>query len=95
MRTYNWPVARRVVVFTFLAALAVFCVVQDRVTAAGAQRYGAEAVAAVAAHRAVPPVDTVMGPAIRRSVRLGLAAAGGVLITGFVAAAAVGRSTRG
>lgn len=95
MRTYNWPVAGRLVVFTFLAALAVFCVVQDRVTAAGAQRYGVATMAAVAEHRRVPPVDTVMQPAIRRSVRLGLAAAGGVLVTGLIAAAAVARSTRG
>jgi len=93
--TYNWPVVRRVVVFTFVAAFAVFCVVQDRVTAAGATQYGEQALAAIARHEPVTPVDAVMRPAIQRSVRLGLAAAGAVLMVGLGAAAAVSRSGRG
>jgi hypothetical protein len=80
-------VVGRLVVFTFLAALAVFCVVQDRVTAAGATEYGERALAAIARHEPVTPVDTIMGPAIQRSVRVGLASAGAVLIVGLLVAA--------
>jgi hypothetical protein len=81
-----------VVVFTFVAALAVFCFVQDRVTAAGAKAYGELALAAIARREPVPPVDRVMRPAIRRSVELGLASAGTVLIAGCGAAAVLRRS---
>jgi ABC-type Fe3+ transport system permease subunit len=84
-------VARHLVVFTFVAALAVFCVVQDRVTAAGATQYGEAALEAIARHEAVPRVDTVMRPAIRRSVWLGLASAGPVLAVGLGSAAVVSR----
>ena len=86
---------RRVVVFTFVAAVAVFCVVQDRVTAAGATLYGEQSLAAIAMHQPVTPVDAVMRPAIRRSVWLGLASAGTVLLAGCGAAVAVSRSGRG
>lgn len=85
-------VVRRLVVFTFVAALAAFCVVQDRITAAGATQFGQLAVAAIARHQPVTPVDAVMRPAIRRSVRLGLASAGAVLVVGLGAAAALARS---
>jgi ABC-type Fe3+ transport system permease subunit len=87
-------VARRLVVFTFVAAFAVFCVVQDRITAGGARRFGVEAMAAIARHDRIS-VDAVMRPAIRRSVRLGLAAAAAVLVVGLGAAAVVARSPRG
>ena len=73
--------------FSFIAALAVFCIVQDRVTAAGAKQYGELSLAAIAKHQAVTPVDAVMRPAIRRSVRLGLLSAGAVLIGGLGTAA--------
>jgi hypothetical protein len=84
-------VARRLVVLTFVAAVAVFCVVQDRVTAAGATQYGEQALAAIARHEPVVSVDAVMRPAIQRSVRRGLASAGAVLMVGLAAAAAVSR----
>jgi hypothetical protein len=83
---------RRVVVFTFVAALAVFCVVQDRVTAAGATLYGEQALAAIAMDQPVMPVDTVMQPAVRRSVMLGFASAAVVLTTGLGAAWALSRT---
>jgi hypothetical protein len=92
-RSYNHAVVRRLVVFTFVAAFAVFCVVQDRVTAAGATLYGEQALAAIARHEPVVSADAVMRPAIRRSVRLGLASAGAVLLAGLGAAAAVWRTT--
>lgn len=93
--TYNRTVVRRLVVFTFLAALAVFCIVQDRTTAAGARQYALRALAAIDRHEPVPPIDSVMRPAVRRSVRLGLLSANGVLITGMAAAAVVARRHRG
>ena len=83
------------VVFTFVAAFAVFCVVQDRVTASASTLYGEQALAAIARNEKVTPVDAIMRPAIRRSVWLGLASAGGVLVTGLGAAVALSRSGRG
>jgi ABC-type Fe3+ transport system permease subunit len=88
-------VVRRVVVFTFLAALAVFCVVQDRVTAAGAQQYALRALAAIDRHQSVPPIDAVMRPAVRRSVKLGFLSADAVLTVGIVTAVVVSRRRRG
>ena len=82
------------VVFTFVAAFAVFCVVQDRVTAAGATRYGEQALAAITRNEPVTPVDAIMRPAIRRSVWLGLASAGVVLFVGLGAATVAARSRR-
>lgn len=92
--SYNWHVTRVVVVFTFVAAVAVFCIVQDRVTAGGARRYAELARAAIARHQRVN-VDEVMRPAVHRSVRLGLSSAGAVLLTGAAVAVAVSRSGRG
>ena len=93
--TYNCRVVPRVVVFTFLAALAVFCVVQDRVTAHGAHAYAEQARAAYARHQRGASVDDVMQPAIRRGVRLGLASAGAVVIAGIGAAVVMARGERG
>jgi hypothetical protein len=80
---------RIIVRVTLIVALAVFCGVQDRVTAAGARRY-------VALHRAGTPsaVDAVMRPAVRESVERGLTWAGIVAVAGLGAAAAVGRRRR-
>jgi hypothetical protein len=91
----NCRVVRRVVVFTFVAALAVFCVVQDRVTAAGAHAYAEQSRAASAHLARGLPVDMVMRPAIRRSVRLGLASAAAVFVAGFGAAFVIARGARG
>jgi len=88
-------VVRRLVGLTFLAALAVFCVVQDRVTAAGASRYARAALAAIDRHEPVAPIDSVMRPAVRQSVISGLASASVVLAAGLGIAAAVSRSRRG
>jgi len=94
-QTYNWAVIRQVIGLTVLAAFVAFCVVQDRVTAAGVSRYAVDALAALDRHQPVAPIDSVMRPAVRRSVGLGLGAAGLVLLTGFGAAAAVSRTRRG
>ena len=80
---------RRVVVFSFLAALVAFCIVQDRVTAAGARRYVSLQRAAIAGRGPAVTIDEVMGPAVRASVRDGLASAAGALAIGCAAAAGV------
>jgi hypothetical protein len=88
-------VVRLVVVFTFLAALAVFCVVQERITAGGAHDYAEQARAAIASHVRPASVDEVMRPRIHRSVRVGLSSAAGVLVLGLGAALILARSPRG
>jgi len=88
-------VVRRLVILTFVAASVVFCIVQDRVTAAGASRYAIQALAAIDRGQPVAPIESVMRPAIRRSVVLGFASAGLVLAAGLGTAAAVARSRRG
>jgi hypothetical protein len=67
---------------TVLAALAVFCIVQDRMTAEGARRYVALQREALAGRGNRVTIDEIMRPAIERSVRLGLLAAGGVVMVG-------------
>ena len=82
--------AARVVVFTLAAALVVFCVVQDRVTAAGARRY-------VTLHEvggSAVTIDEVMRPAIRHSVHEGLLWSGIVAAAGLGAAVVVARRSR-
>jgi hypothetical protein len=59
-------------VFPFAAAIVVFCIVQDRVTAAGARRYVQLQQAAAAGADRAATLDEVMRPAIRDSVRQGL-----------------------
>jgi len=71
---------------TFALALAVYCIVQDRVTAAGARRYVALQRHALETGGPLVTIDEIMRPAIDASVRDGLLAAGGVVVIGgFVA----------
>lgn len=74
---------------TALAAVVVFAVVQDRVTAAGARRYVALQRAALAGRGPAVTVDEIMRPAITESVREGLWWGGAVLVGGVGIAAAV------
>jgi hypothetical protein len=75
-------------VYAFVAATVVFCVVQDRVTAAGVRQYVALQRVAIAQRAPAVRLDDVMRPARQRSVELGLlwggvtgaAALGGVAI---------------
>jgi hypothetical protein len=83
---------RAVLIATALAALAVFAVVQDRVTAAGARRYAALQRAALAGHGHAVTVDEIMRPAIDRSVQQGLMWGGVVLVAGVGLAIAIGRT---
>ncbi len=73
------------VVFTFVAAGVVFCGVQDQITAAGARGYVARQRAALAGEGPLLTIDSVMRPAIRRSVEQGVlwsAAAAGAVLAG-------------
>ncbi len=81
---------RAIILGAFLSALAAFCVVQDRVTAAAARSY-------VARQRqgAGDTVGAVMEPAIRDSVRQGLLWGGGVLAAGLASWLVVAVATGG
>jgi hypothetical protein len=74
---------------TFAAALAVFAVVQDRVTAAGARAYVQQQREALAGHGRPVGIDDVMRPVVARSLRLGLLWGGTVLIVGLGATVAL------
>jgi hypothetical protein len=80
---------RGILIATALAALVVFAVVQDRVTAAGARRYVTLQRAALAGRGHAVTVDAIMRPAIAQSVHDGLLWGGVVLASGVGIAAAV------
>jgi hypothetical protein len=80
---------RGVLIATALAAVVVFAVVQDRVTAAGARRYVALQRAALAGRGPAVTIDQIMRPAIAQSVREGLLWGGVVLVSGVGIAIAV------
>jgi hypothetical protein len=77
---------RHVLGATAVAALATFCVVQDRITAEGARHYVALQREALAGRGTRVTIEQIMRPAIDRSVRNGLMAAGGVAVLGGLAA---------
>jgi hypothetical protein len=81
------------VVASIAAALVVFLVVQDRITAAGARDY-VERQRAAGAGQTPPTIDEVMRPAVRRSVRTGAAWGAVVLAAGLAIAAAVSSMER-
>jgi hypothetical protein len=85
---------RAILVLTVLAALVVFAVVQDRITAAGARRYVAIQRDALAGRAQPVTVDEIMRPAIERSVQQGLMWGGLVLVAGAGVAGAVARRQR-
>jgi hypothetical protein len=84
----------RVVVFTLIAAFVVFCVVQDRLTAAAARQYVRLQDAAAAGAGPAVTIEEVMRPGVRRSVRVALAWSGLVMMAGFGGAAAVAWRSR-
>ena len=81
---------RAIVIVTALLALAVFAIVQDRVTAAGARRYVALQRDAIAGRGPAVTIDQIMRPAIQRSVQQGLLWGGVVLVLGLGVAGLVG-----
>jgi hypothetical protein len=84
----------RLALFTFAAALVVFCVVQDRVTADGAAAYVSRQRTALGSGATPVRIADVMEPAIRRSVRQGLTWSSGVLVVGLAAAVMIRRAGR-
>jgi len=91
---------RRLVLAAVAASIAVFCIVQDRIVAAGVGRYVALQRAAIAgpaeggprtpeggSHVPDVTLDEVMAPAVRRSVRQASAWSGGVFAAGLALAA--------
>ena len=74
---------RALVVLAIVAALVVFSIVQDRVTAAGARQYVRLQREALAGRGMPVTVDQVMRPAVERSVRQGLLWGGVVLAAGL------------
>src|ERR1051325_6547640 len=86
---------RAILVATAVAALVVFAVVQDRVTAEGARRYVALQRDAIAGRGQPVTVDEIMQPAIRHSVQQGLLWGGLVVVAGVGASIAIGRTDPG
>jgi hypothetical protein len=87
---------RRLFLASCLAAVAVFALVQDRITARGTDQYVRAQQAAAAAGTTAPTLDAVMRPAVARSVRAGLLSGGLVVAVGAAGAAlAARRSPRG
>jgi hypothetical protein len=80
---------RWIVLTSVAAALVVFLVVQDRITASGARAYVDYQRAVDASQTPRVTIDDVMRPAVRRSVRIGALWGVGVLAAGLAAAAAV------
>jgi hypothetical protein len=85
---------RAILALTALAALVVFAVVQDRITADGARRYVAIQRDALAGRAQPVTVDEIMRPAVQRSVQQGLTWSGLVLAGGLTVAGAVARRQR-
>jgi hypothetical protein len=80
------------VIFTSVAAaFATFCVVQDQVTRAGAERYVRLQQDALAGRGPAVRIDDVMRPAVERSVKQGLIWGGVVLAVGLSSAVMLAR----
>ena len=82
---------RSVLLLACALAIGVFCVVQDRVTASGAQQYVTLQREALAGRAPAVTLDAVMQPAVTRSVRQGALWGGLVLAAGVIAAGGLGR----
>jgi hypothetical protein len=81
------PMRPRTVLLTaFIAAVVVFCVVQDRVTARGAQQYAEQQRRALSGRGTPVTIDEVVAPAVRRSLQQGLLWGGLVMGAGIVIA---------
>ena len=85
---------RAILIATAVVALAVFSVVQDRVTAAGARQYVALQRDAIAGRGPAVTIDAIMRPANKQSVQQGLLWSGIVLVAGFAVAGTLARRRR-
>ena len=84
----------RSIVLTCIAALAVFAVIQDRITGSGVGQYVAKYHEAVAAKRTPLTIDDVMRPAVAHGVRQGTLWSGATLIAGVAGTVIVRRRAR-
>ena len=75
---------------TLASAVLIFCIVQDYVTANGADRYVSRQREAMAGRVAPGTIDEVMRPAVEQSVQQGLIWGGVVLMGGLGVAAVLG-----
>jgi hypothetical protein len=82
------------VAFTFVAAVVVFAVVQDRLTASAARQYVLLREAAASGAGPAVTIDEVMKPGVRRSVRIALLWSSGVMTLGLATAATIARRSR-
>jgi hypothetical protein len=82
---------RAILLITAIAALVVFAVVQDRVTAAGARRYVAIQRDALAGRAQPVTIDEIMKPAISASVHQGLLWSAIVVVAGVSIAVVIAR----
>ena len=73
----------RAVVFTCIAAIVVFAVVQDRVTVAGVGEYVSAYRDAAAGRRPPVTIDEIMKPAVTRAAWQGALWGGAVLVAGL------------
>jgi len=73
----------RAVVFTCIAAIVVFAVVQDRVTVAGVGEYVSASRDAAPGRRPPVTIDEIMKPAVTRGVQQGALWGGVVLVAGL------------
>jgi hypothetical protein len=69
--------------FTLAAAVVTFCIVQDRVTAAGARRYVTDQREALAGRSGLVTIDEVMRPAVAESIKQALISSGAVAALGL------------
>ena len=81
-------------IVTVVAALVVFAVIQDRLTAAAARQYVDLQRAAIAGTAPPVTIDEVMKPGVRRAVRVALLWSGAVTLAGLAGAAAIARRSR-
>ena len=79
---YN-RVVTRAVVFTCIAAIVVFAVVQDRLTSAAVGRYVTQYREAAAGGAVAVTIDEVMKPAVAHAAQQGAFWSGAVLVTGL------------
>lgn len=79
---------------TVLAAVVVFCAVQDREMGEGAGRYVTAQRAALAGRGPAVSVDAVMAPAVRQSVRRGAMWGAIVGVVGLAGTVVVTRRSR-
>jgi hypothetical protein len=82
---------RVIAALALIAGFATFCVVQDRVTAAGARRYVEMQRAALAGAGRPVTIDEIMRPTLTQSVWRGVEWGGAVALVGLAVAGAVGR----